>query len=202
MLIQAWGSAARRSGTRAARFRPPPAPGNWKLDASLAQIWTSSRYSRILAMRSLRRRLSVLLFAIPLWALAPSAAAAQTLTADINGDGVRDRIETRRAAGGARRPALQPGAGAAPQILRFHPRRRRHRRGRGRRFGPGRDDDGSTAPPVVRVDERRPRQVRLPTAEAARPDRVPSARPPAIDVAGPSVSRRRRCAATPSGCSC
>ena len=48
-------------------------------------------------MRSLRRCLSALLFAIPLWALAPSTAAAQTLTADINGDGVRDRIETRRA---------------------------------------------------------------------------------------------------------
>jgi len=50
-------------------------------------------------MRSLRRCLSGLLFAIPLWALAPSTAAAQTLTADINGDGVRDRIETRRATG-------------------------------------------------------------------------------------------------------
>lgn len=49
-------------------------------------------------MRSLRRCLSALLFAIPLWAVAPSTAAAQTLTADINGDGVRDRIETRRAA--------------------------------------------------------------------------------------------------------
>ena len=48
-------------------------------------------------MRSLRRCLSALLFAIPLWALAPSTAAAQTLTADINGDGVRDRIEARRA---------------------------------------------------------------------------------------------------------
>jgi len=49
-------------------------------------------------MRSLRRCLSALLFAIPLWTLAPSTAAAQTLTADVNGDGVRDRIETRRAA--------------------------------------------------------------------------------------------------------
>ena len=48
-------------------------------------------------MRSLRRCLSALLFAVPLWALAPSTAAAQTLTADINGDGVRDRIEARRA---------------------------------------------------------------------------------------------------------
>jgi hypothetical protein len=48
-------------------------------------------------MRSLRRCLGALLFAIPLWALAPSTAAAQTLTVDINGDGVRDRIETRRA---------------------------------------------------------------------------------------------------------
>ena len=47
-------------------------------------------------MRSLRPSLCALLFAIPLWGMA-SAVAAQTLTADVNGDGVRDRIETRRA---------------------------------------------------------------------------------------------------------
>jgi hypothetical protein len=49
-------------------------------------------------MRSLRRGLHILLFAIPLLLIA-GAAAAQTLTADINGDGVWDRIETRRAPG-------------------------------------------------------------------------------------------------------
>ena len=48
--------------------------------------------------------------------LHPATAAAQTLTADINGDGVRDRIETRRAPGGARRPAFES---EPAQHLRF-----------------------------------------------------------------------------------
>jgi hypothetical protein len=48
-------------------------------------------------MRSLRRCLRALLLALPVLLAAPAAAAAQTLTADVNGDGVHDRIETRRA---------------------------------------------------------------------------------------------------------
>ena len=47
------------------------------------------------AMRSLRRGLRTLLLLIPFLGIA-GAAAGQTFTADINGDGVRDRIETRR----------------------------------------------------------------------------------------------------------
>jgi hypothetical protein len=35
--------------------------------------------------------------ALPVLLAAPAATAAQTLTADVNGDGIRDRIETRRA---------------------------------------------------------------------------------------------------------
>ncbi len=139
-------------------------------------------------MRSLRRRRALCCLRSPCGRWRP--AAAQTLTADVNGDGVRDRIETGAPPAELVGPALQPGAGAAPRFLRFHPRRRRHRRGPGRRFGPRRDDDGSTAPADVRVDERRPRQVRLPAAEAAGPDRVPSPRPPAI--------RRRRAVRLPT----
>jgi hypothetical protein len=47
-------------------------------------------------MRRLRRGLCALLFAIPCLGIA-ATAAAQTFTADINGDGVRDRIEARHA---------------------------------------------------------------------------------------------------------
>jgi hypothetical protein len=47
-------------------------------------------------MRAMRRSLCALILALPVWLAAP--ASAQVLTADVNGDGVRDRIETRRAA--------------------------------------------------------------------------------------------------------
>jgi hypothetical protein len=48
-------------------------------------------------MRALRHVLCVLLFAIPVWTAAPAAVVPQTLTADVNADGVRDSIETGRA---------------------------------------------------------------------------------------------------------
>jgi hypothetical protein len=47
-------------------------------------------------MRSLRHGLRTLLVAIPFLGIA-AAVGAQTLTADLNGDGLRDRIETNRA---------------------------------------------------------------------------------------------------------
>jgi hypothetical protein len=48
-------------------------------------------------MRAMRRAFGALMLALPVWLALPAAASAQVLSADVNGDGVRDRIETRRA---------------------------------------------------------------------------------------------------------
>jgi hypothetical protein len=54
-------------------------------------------YSEILAMRLTPRLARGLVLALPVWLAAATAGAAPILTADINRDGVRDRIEAGRA---------------------------------------------------------------------------------------------------------
>lgn len=45
-------------------------------------------------MGFLRRSVCAVLLALPIWLAAPASAGAHVVTADLNGDGVRDRIET------------------------------------------------------------------------------------------------------------